>query len=36
MPDVIRARRQALFKIIQKQTEINKKSSLNNGNNSTT
>jgi hypothetical protein len=29
MPDVIEARRQALFNIIQKQTEIDKKSSLN-------
>jgi hypothetical protein len=34
LPDVIEARRQALFNIIQKQTEINKQSSLNNGNNS--
>jgi hypothetical protein len=33
MPDVIEARRQALFNIIQKPTEINKKSSLNGHNN---
>jgi hypothetical protein len=33
MPDVIEARRQALFNIIQKQTEINKTSSSNGHNN---
>jgi hypothetical protein len=33
LPDVIEARRQALFNIIQKQTEINKTSSSNGHNN---